>query len=359
MTYTLRNSIKLLVQEGEYKILDSTGQVVYSGRADKNPSLTSTSNWVVIDFAPIFRQLVKPVNYTTVIDNNTFAIPDTTGSFLIRQYFTIVQGEDTINQLYIYWDYKYEWNYNDLDYCEIHSYGIQDYVYTRQLVPLYIRNNSETITKLYFNEEEWLDDMVLGGNTIETLNIDVYGGLSAGARVVNTIGTLEEGATVYVRWTTDNETVNDMIPKYKLRQCHDKDVVTLYWLNLNGGLSWCHFDAKFVESNNITRNQITHQANFDYDDRGQFGIDNYNIKSYKSWVLNTNWLNDRQSELIQDLFKSPKVWMQKYDHDNLENGLITSVVLTDTKSTLKTFKNDKMFNYTVNIRESKTENIYA
>lgn len=358
MAYTLRNSINLTMPVGNYTITDENDIIVYSGRADARPDSVNL-NSTVIDFAPIFRQLVKPTNYSNYIEQNEYSLIDSDGVANIKKYFRIYHNNEIIHTVNIYWDYKYEYDYVDMDYCEVLSYGIQDYVYPRQLIPLYIRNNSEDITQVYFNIEDYgYDDTFMGGETLYSIRLnDGYVSIIGGARVRAT-GNDDDIITKF-SWVTNVNEVNDKLPKYKFRACMPANTVTLYWLNLNGGLSWCHFDAKLVESNNITRNQITHPSNFDYAQRGEFGIDNYNIQSYKSWVLNTNFMNNRQSELIQDLFKSPKVWMQKYDYDDLENGLITSVVITDTKSTLKTFENDKLFNYTVNIRESKTENIYA
>lgn len=354
MAYTLRNSIKITLPIGKYYIKDSAGTIVYSGRVD---SVDEEVSYVQVDLAPIFRQLVKPIEYSKYIDGAASYLYDSDAIKRIERDYSIYNGDDELlHTINIIWNYAYEYGeYGDWDWCEILTYGIQDYVYERQLLPLLVLNNSEDITYVAFEEQFIVDGNNMGGGYTYQVAVNPSKSFYAQQRVFKQVWNGE--GVWYVKWTTNNDYINEKLPAYRINPCRKKNTITLYWLNLKGGLSWCHFDCKNIETNNITRTQIEHQVSLD--EEVKFGLDNYNIKNYKSWTLNTGLLNDRQSELIQDLFKSPKVWLQQYDYDNRENGLITSVVLTDTKSTLKTFENDKMFNYTVNVRESKSENIYV
>lgn len=352
MAHTLRNPIYVSMPAGDYYIRDEKGDTVYKGRVDNIPGDNST--YTQVDLAPIFRQLVKPVDYSLYLQNSYIGIWDTDNVNNIIRKFTLVTPDAYDVEFDLVWNYKYEYDLEDEDdYFWNYAVGVQDYLYEGQMFPVYVLNNATEITAIVVTEDIITnDDLNVGGESY-AYSMD---GASNHNFFLNTrvpyYSDVKEVKLSY--WLNADRAIT---PNYPVKLCKPKSAVTLYWLNLNGGLSWCHFDCKNIKSSNITRSQIEH--NIAPNQYTKFGLDNYHVSSYNSYNLNTNFLTDEQSKRIQDLFVSPKVWMQIYDYDNLQYGKTISVVVTDNKVEEKNFKNDKMFNYTVNVRESKSENIYA
>lgn len=340
MAYTLRNKIRVAFPEGKYKIYAQNGDVVYAGNATKLPN--STSSEVVIDVAPIFRQLVTPFPYENFMNSysNIWWNEKNGTDVDLLQKFTIETSTGNTMYFNFYWDYKYEYDYEDGDYWMVTSYGIQDYIYSYQFLPFCVRQDMTYIESLTLENDR---DEVVSGYAPNT-----WGDVFANVRIDNNrIGQL-------VKYLVNNENVT---PEYRVVE-RPKNAVTLYYINLNGGLSFVQCDCKNVVENNISRTQITH--NVDIEDNFKFGLDNYHISNYKTYKLNTNWLNDDQSKKLQELFMSPRVWIHDYnENENGDYGVIKSVVITDTKSTVKNKINDKMFNYTITCKDSKTENIFC
>lgn len=361
MAHTLRNPIYVSMQSGDYYIRDEKGDTVYKGRVDNIPGDNST--YTQVDLAPIFRQLVKPVDYSMYLQNSYIGIWDTNSVSNIIRKFTLVTPDDYENEFDLLWNYKYEYDLEDEDdYFWNYAVGVQDYLYEGQMFPVYVLNNGTEFSNIIIQKE--VTDDINDLTMVTPLYNYAMNGASNHNFFLNTrvpfFNNNEKAVELkYVISNNEGQFINfrDLTPNYPVKLCKPKSTVTLYWLNLNGGLSWCHFDCKNIKSTNITRSQIEH--NIAPNQYTKFGLDNYHVSSYNSYTLNTNFLTDEQSKRIQDLFVSPKVWMQIYDYDNLENGITISVVVTDNKVEEKNFKNDKMFNYTVNVRQSKSENIYA
>lgn len=352
MAHTLRNPIYVSMPAGDYYIRDEKGDTVYKGRVDNIPGDNST--YTQVDLAPIFRQLVKPVDYSLYLQYTYIGIWDTDNVNNIQRKFTLVTPDAYEVEFDLLWNYKYEYALEDEDdYFQNYAVGVQDYLYEGQMFPVYVLNNATEITSVVVTEDIITNDDLDAGSNLYTYNMS---GASNHNFFLNTRVPYHSDVKE-VKLSYWLNAVKAITPIYPVKLCKPKSAVTLYWLNLNGGLSWCHFDCKNIKSSNITRSQIEH--NIAPNQYTKFGLDNYHVSSYNSYNLNTNFLTDEQSKRIQDLFVSPKVWMQIYDYDNLQYGKTISVVVTDNKVEEKNFKNDKMFNYTVNVRESKSENIYA
>lgn len=140
--------------------------------------------------------------------------------------------------------------------------------------------------------------------------------------------------------------------QYDIRLCVPDNVVTLYFINMAGGITWCHCDKKNTKSLKVTRNQITHNSVIDKP--AEFGIDNFMNSTYYEYTLNTDWLDDEQMTKLQELFKSPKVWMFDYTTETMK-----SVILTENNYNVKTKMNQRMYNYTIKVQDSQTYNIYS
>lgn len=320
MLYSLKKPIMVTVDNigDTFQITsDDFQDILYNGKA------TVTKD---IDIAPIIRQIVRPTNYKFTDTQQSVAIFE-------LNYIT----GDRVAQLFeVLWDYKDDMQRQT--YFDLANYGIQDYVYNGQWFPLVIYNDSDTHTRVQLIEVDEQGD----GGINYTWNVP-----SRSSYYINSkLSIVDEGTSVFYRSNIGLE----LSHRYKCITCVPPNIVTLYYINKAGGLSWVHCDRKNIKETNITRNQIEHRTT----NSTQFGIDNYHIQTYNSYTLNTNYLNDKQSELIQELFISPRVWMFTYN-----DSMIKSVVLTDTKTTVKNFNNNKMFNYTINCKDSIVENIYA
>ena len=111
----------------------SSGQVdtVYKGRVDNIPGDTSTNTQV--DLAPIFRQLVKPVDYSLYLEAEYNSIWDTNNVNNIIRKFTLVTSDNNENKFDLLWNYKYEYNLeNENNYFWNYAVGVQDYLYEGQ-----------------------------------------------------------------------------------------------------------------------------------------------------------------------------------------------------------------------------------
>lgn len=355
MAHTLRNPIYVSMPAGDYYIRDEKGDTVYKGRVDNIPGDTSTN--IQVDLAPIFRQLVKPVDYSLYLEDAYNSIWDTNNVNNIIRKFTLVTSDNNENEFDLLWNYKYEYNLeNENNYFWNYAVGVQDYLYEGQMFPVYVLNNATEFSNII------IERTITDNNDFTTIrpfhNYSMDGASNHNFFLNTRVPFFNNVKSAKLQYfISNNDVIQDLTPNYPVKLCKQKSAVTLYWLNLNGGLSWCHFDCKNIKNTNITRSQIEH--NTALNQYTKFGLDNYHVSSYNSYTINTNLLSDVQSKRIQDLFISPKVWMHIYDYDNLKNGKIISVVVTDKKVEEKNFNNNKMFNYTVNVRQSNTENIYA
>jgi len=122
---------------------------------------------------------------------------------------------------------------------------------------------------------------------------------------------------------------------------------SLYWVNRLGGRSQLLLEGKSTEkyASSFTQYETSYQKT----DPKSFQTRTIVNTVSRSFVLRTGLLTDEQSEKMDDLFTSPKVWL--HDH---ENNQILSVCVTDKNMTRKTRKNDRMFTYTINATQAQT-----
>ena len=328
---TLRG--EYLINYKDYIIYDEyglTNDVLYSGRIDYAPAEG-------VDLMPIIRQLIKPEDYSNYFSSRPNVRNNITKGLTFYDVSTGTEDPQFFN-----WDYSD----NVITQQGAIGGGIQDYLYSDQYFPLNF--NGDELTR--YNNVKLISRRIETGGKIVINNQPVNTEYSF--FIMNNINTVNENYEYYYA----DENTNNIISKvYKGIECRPDNVITLYYLDVNGALSWLHCEKKNVIENKITRNQITHCVSLSK--LSQFGIDNYNVQSYRTFTLNTNWLNDEQSKRVQDLLKSPKIWLQEYKDGN--ETQVISVICEDNSSVIKNRQNDKLFNYTIKVRESKTENIYV
>lgn len=328
---TLRG--EYLINYKDYIIYDEYGltdDVLYSGRIDYAPADG-------VDLMPIIRQLIKPEDYSKYFQARPNVRNNITKGLTFYDVSTGIVDPQFFN-----------WDYSDNVTTQQGAIGggIQDYLYSDQYFPLNFNGNGlryYTNVKLIERRTDDQSELIIDTKPVNS---------SYSFFIMHNINTINENSEYYYVDENNNNAISRV---YKGVECRPDNVITLYYLDVNGALSWLHCEKKNVIENKITRNQITHCVSLSK--LSQFGIDNYNVQSYRTFTLNTDWLNDEQSKRVQDLLKSPKIWLQEYKDGN-ENQVI-SVVCEDNSSVIKNRRNDKLFNYTIKVRESKTENIYV
>lgn len=124
----------------------------------------------------------------------------------------------------------------------------------------------------------------------------------------------------------------------------------VYYLNRYGGWSWMLFNGKNIKTDKTTHN--IYSVSFDNNIGTDYQSKIYQNDIQESWTLTTDYLTDKQSELLKHLYSSPLVYL----HD-LEADKVISVLI-DTKSfDYKTYKNQgkKFFTHTIKVNSSQTK----
>lgn len=150
--------------------------------------------------------------------------------------------------------------------------------------------------------------------------------------------------------------------------CPDLHKYAVYYVNMYGGIDFILGTNASTETVTVKNSAITKYA--DNNNRSEFAKYNYLKENVTSWKIVTDmfygitkyksgdniptdyYTVDEQANLMQHLFQSPKIWV----HD-LENDIIYSANLTDSKMTNKTFmtNGNRHFNYTLNLERSQSD----
>lgn len=121
----------------------------------------------------------------------------------------------------------------------------------------------------------------------------------------------------------------------------------LYYLNDMGGWDYMLFLGRELKKDDIKRLQYKKNYTAQSFDWGKV---NYLAQINEKWELNTSFMNDTQSENLQPLFHSNKMFLQ-----DLTNGKLIPVNITNTNVEHKTFKNQgrKLYTYTINLESAQ------
>lgn len=128
--------------------------------------------------------------------------------------------------------------------------------------------------------------------------------------------------------------------------------VALYYKNRKGG-----WDSFLIEGNVTKKDEYTkYTYNRSYNNNTlEFENGTYHSQIVTSYVLNTGWLNDQQSDnLAFNLLSSNEVYLH-----NLCTDKVYPVVIKDNTATYKTYKNNsrKLVNYQINVEESQRKEV--
>lgn len=133
----------------------------------------------------------------------------------------------------------------------------------------------------------------------------------------------------------------------KIEDCVRSNTKVLYYLNKWGGLDWLICDGYNSVTYNYERKFTTQNTNFD--SPGKFETFQYGSEMSTVWTLNTGNISDKSSKLMNNLFSSPYIWMYSPDTQEFD-----ACIIEDTSFRIKNFNNDKVYNYTINVRLSQT-----
>ena len=128
--------------------------------------------------------------------------------------------------------------------------------------------------------------------------------------------------------------------------------IALYYKNRKGG-----WDAFLVEGTVTKKDEYTkYTYNRSFNNNTlEFENGTYHSQIITSYVLNTGWLNDQESDnLAFNLLSSNEVYLH-----NLCTDKVYPVVIKDNTATYKTYKNNsrKLVNYQINVEESQRKEV--
>ncbi len=146
--------------------------------------------------------------------------------------------------------------------------------------------------------------------------------------------------------------------------------IRLAWLNRWGTWDYYTFNKKSVRSLNTKKTQYTQLGgtwnNEHYIPQGyRGGRKNFTVNSTEKLKLNTDFLNDLESEWMEELINSPEVYLlnrkslDTYGVSSSVSGIVNKyvepVILTTSSFIRKTQANDNLIQYTIEIERNRTQ----
>ena len=128
--------------------------------------------------------------------------------------------------------------------------------------------------------------------------------------------------------------------------------IALYYKNRKGG--WDSFLIEGTVTKKDEYTKYTYNRSFN-NNTLEFENGTYHSQIVTSYVLNTGWLNDQESDnLAFNLLSSNEVYLH-----NLCTDQVYPVVIKDNTATYKTYKNNsrKLVNYQINVEESQRKEV--
>ena len=128
--------------------------------------------------------------------------------------------------------------------------------------------------------------------------------------------------------------------------------IAIYYKNRKGGWDSFLIEGTWTKKDEYTK--YTYNRSFN-NNTLEFENGTYHSQIVTSYVLNTGWLNDQQSDnLAFNLLSSNEVYLH-----NLCTDKVYPVVIKDNTSTYKTYHNNsrKLVNYQLNVEESQRKEV--
>ncbi len=140
--------------------------------------------------------------------------------------------------------------------------------------------------------------------------------------------------------------------------------IRLCWLNQWGGWDYYTFTQKSINkisTRGTTYNQIEGTWNqSSYRINGfKGGKKSFRVNATETITMNTDFVNESESEWFEELINSPEVYILAEYFDRIETQAalteyVTPVRLTTSSYTRKTIANDRLMQYTFEVEKSKT-----
>ena len=157
---------------------------------------------------------------------------------------------------------------------------------------------------------------------------------------------------------SDLYTINLNCPEQK-----GYEPIRLTWLNQWGVWDYYTFTKKSTKT--ISTKGSTYQQLEGTWNESRYRVDSYKggkkafrVNATEKIKMNTDFVNESESEWFEELINSPEVYiLEGYQDDSLYSALNTYVVpvrLTTSSFTKKTIANDKLMQYTFEVEKSKT-----
>ncbi len=153
-------------------------------------------------------------------------------------------------------------------------------------------------------------------------------------------------------------TINVSCPNLK-----NYEPIRLAWLNQWGAWDYYTFTQKStrtISTQGSTYNQLEGTWNESAFRLNGFkgGKKSFRVNATEKIKMNTDYVNESESEWFEDLINSPEVYMLEGFQDDsafsMLNTYVTPVRLTTSSYTRKTIANDKLMQYTFEVEKSKT-----
>lgn len=129
-------------------------------------------------------------------------------------------------------------------------------------------------------------------------------------------------------------------------ECSQYPTVRLHWMNKLGGFDAFNFNKNTINAMEIERKQFKAPLPIGYSKQDRLKT-NYNTTINDKITINSDWISEQESELLEELATSPVIYLERSATD------FVAVNITNTSYEIKTFLTDrKMFNVTFDIEYS-------
>tara|TARA_R100001224_G_scaffold39794_1_gene22703 strand:- start:10729 stop:12270 length:1542 start_codon:yes stop_codon:yes gene_type:complete len=150
--------------------------------------------------------------------------------------------------------------------------------------------------------------------------------------------------------------------------------IRLTWLNEFGAWDYYTFNQKSIKSLGTNKTSYTQlRGTWNESKYAQYGYDggkkNFTMNTTERIKINTDYLNDSESEWIESMMNSPEVYIiNEFSFDQFTGSINSSgfvnkyvepVIVTTSSFTRKTVANDKLIQYTIDIERNKTQRTQA
>ena len=181
-----------------------------------------------------------------------------------------------------------------------------------------------------------------------------------------TAGTIDGG---YITVQANNNTLGLQSEKFTINlNCPSEkgfEPIRLTWLNQWG--TWDYYTFTMKSSKMISTKGSTYQQLAGSWNKAAYRIDSFKggkkafrVNANEKITMNTDFINESESEWFEELINSPEVYILEGFKDETTipntalNQYVTPVRLTTSSYTKKTVANDKLMQYTFEVEKSKT-----